>query len=296
MSTWIKMRVDLADDPSVVQIAAMLGVDEDLVVGKLHRLWAWADRQTTDGKAAGITGAWIDRYVYQPGFAEAMVAAGWLKITDSGVSFPNFDRHNGDSTKKRMEAAERKRLSREKCDTVTKMSQPECDTVTKKCDQRREEKNREEKKETPTTPQGGPDGFEEFWQAFPRRRRVDKGECWKIWRTKNLDAQAASVMAGLESWKRSKDWTKDGGDFTPEPAKWLRRDRWLNPPEGAGTVAKTTIVKASDHDQAWFKAWWRGLGATEREAWAKERNLTAGIVDQEINQLRVRAEWVGGAA
>lgn len=133
--------------------------------------------------------------------------------------------------------------------------------------------------------------FETFWQAFPRRRRVDKGECWKIWRSKGLDDKLSSVMSGLEAWKRSKDWTKDGGDFTPEPAKWLRRDRWLNPPEGEGVVAKAPVAKASDSEQAQFKAWWRSLGSDEREAWARARNLTPGIVDGEINQMRVRVEW-----
>lgn len=109
---WIKMRTDLADDPAVVSIAAELGKCEDTIVGKLHRLWSWADRHTIDGKAAGITSIWIDRYVTCKGFSKSMESAGWLTIGDGYVEIPNFERHNGESSKRRGEAQLRQRLSR----------------------------------------------------------------------------------------------------------------------------------------------------------------------------------------
>lgn len=112
---WLKMRLDLADDPAVIAMAAALDISEDEVVGKLHRLWAWADRHTTDGNAPGITPKWVDRYVCT-GFATAMTAVSWISFSESGVSFPNFDRHNGESAKRRGEAAIRQRLSRENRD------------------------------------------------------------------------------------------------------------------------------------------------------------------------------------
>jgi len=112
---WIKMRVDLADDPAVVSMASVLDMPEDEVVGKLHRLWAWADRHTTDGTAPGITSKWVDRYICS-GFSAAMLAVGWISFPDNGVAFPNFDRHNGESAKRRGEAAIRQRLSRKSRD------------------------------------------------------------------------------------------------------------------------------------------------------------------------------------
>jgi hypothetical protein len=104
---WIKVRIDLVDDPAVIAIAARTGLDEDAVVGKLCRLWSWANRNTTDGYVGGIKAAWIDRYLNTPGFAEAMVEAGWLEATEDGpttedsITFPKFKRHNGDSAKSR---------------------------------------------------------------------------------------------------------------------------------------------------------------------------------------------------
>lgn len=113
---WIKMRQDLHEDPAVVQIALLTDIDEDSVVGKLHKLWCWADKHTTDGTAPAITKTWVDRYVSKSGFAEAMTVAGWISFSDSGVLFPSFDIHNGHSAKSRAEASVRQRLSRKNRD------------------------------------------------------------------------------------------------------------------------------------------------------------------------------------
>lgn len=105
---WIKLRCDLATDPAVIGIAAATDcVDEDHVVGKLARLWAWADQQTADGICAGVTPAWINRFLGVAGFAEAMVQAGWLNIQADGIGFPGFDRHNSASAKRRARTAQR---------------------------------------------------------------------------------------------------------------------------------------------------------------------------------------------
>lgn len=111
---WIKMRIDLASEPEVIGISELTGLDEDAVVGKLLRLWGWADQKTTDGNAACVTQMWIDRYVSHDGFATAMLKVGWLNIEQpsdknkiGGVSFPNFDRHNTETGKRRALGARR---------------------------------------------------------------------------------------------------------------------------------------------------------------------------------------------
>lgn len=120
---WIKMRVDLMDDPSVVAIAVRLEMDEDHVVGKLHRLWSWADRHTIDGATSGVNDTWVDRFVAKKGFAAAMADVGWLVIGTDGIRFPGFEKHNGESAKKRADAQQRQRVSRQGRHTsVTKMS------------------------------------------------------------------------------------------------------------------------------------------------------------------------------
>jgi len=98
---WIKMRIDLAADPAVIRIRRATGVDADAVVGKLHRLWSWADAHTADGFAAGLDAEWVDEFAGCAGFAAAMSAAGWLEVDADGVRFANFDRHNGQPAKVR---------------------------------------------------------------------------------------------------------------------------------------------------------------------------------------------------
>ena len=98
---WIKMRLDLASDPAVVRIRRATGLDADSVVGKLHRLWGWADTHTADGSAAGLDVEWVDELAGASGFGTAMVAAGWLVADDAGVRFVNFERHNGQCGKVR---------------------------------------------------------------------------------------------------------------------------------------------------------------------------------------------------
>lgn len=98
---WIKMRKDLHGDPAVIAIASATGLDADSVVGKLHRLWSWADSHTTNGIANGVSAEWVDTLVSCQTFAKSMTKVGWLALTKRGLSIPNFERHNGETAKQR---------------------------------------------------------------------------------------------------------------------------------------------------------------------------------------------------
>ena len=104
---WIKIEDTTPDKPEVWAMAAKLGIDADAVVGKLVRIWIWADHQTIDGNAQSVTKALLDRCAGVAGFADAMMEAGWLVATSAGVSFVNFDRHNGETAKKRAQTSRR---------------------------------------------------------------------------------------------------------------------------------------------------------------------------------------------
>lgn len=109
---WIKMRTDLPDDPAVISMSSRLRLCEDTIVGKLHRLWSWADRHTADGRVPGIGAPWVDKFVGAKGFASAMESVGWLLCGDGYIEFPAFDNHNGESAKRRAENTLRARKSR----------------------------------------------------------------------------------------------------------------------------------------------------------------------------------------
>ncbi|MFC4727129.1 hypothetical protein [Coralloluteibacterium thermophilus] len=98
---WIKFDVTTPDKPEVVAIAADLGIDQDAVVGKLLRIWIWADQNSVAGNGLSVTSAFLDRLAFCPGFAGAMRKIGWLAGDDGALSFPNFERHNGKTAKNR---------------------------------------------------------------------------------------------------------------------------------------------------------------------------------------------------
>jgi len=114
---WLAIRVDLITDPAVIAVTAACRehlIDEAHTVGKLVQLWGWAHLQTADGWVAGVTAAWINRYVAVPGFAEALASleTPWLVLEAGGLRFPNWDDWNSSSAKLRLLDSKRKRRGR----------------------------------------------------------------------------------------------------------------------------------------------------------------------------------------
>src|SRR5262249_26433412 len=110
---WIKLQHVTPDKPEVYKIATRLGLKPEQVLGHLVRIWIWADQQSRDGHALCVTDVTLDCIARCDGLALAMREAGWLTGESGTVSFPNFERHNGETAKKRALAADRQRKSRE---------------------------------------------------------------------------------------------------------------------------------------------------------------------------------------
>jgi DNA replication protein DnaT len=104
---WIKIETATPDKPEICAIATRLRIDTDSVVGKLVRLWSWAEVNRVDGNDIGVTKEFIDKLVGRKGFAEALEAAGWLIAQDETLQFANFERHNGNASKIRGQTAKR---------------------------------------------------------------------------------------------------------------------------------------------------------------------------------------------
>ncbi len=98
---WIKIEHALPEKPEVDRLADLLSIEPDAVVGKLVRLWSWADQHSLDGNGVSVTEKSIDRRVSHSGFAAALRKVGWLEGRDNALSFPNFSRHNGQTAKSR---------------------------------------------------------------------------------------------------------------------------------------------------------------------------------------------------
>ncbi len=137
---WIKMRASLQTHPKVVTLMSHTKCDRHTVIGSLHAVWSVFDQHTEEGVLEGYTPEALDDIIGRKGFAEAMIAAGWLQFDgDKTLAVPDFQEHNGESAKKRAEATLRKRKSRNSHAVVTDMSRKTCDTSVTREEKRREE-------------------------------------------------------------------------------------------------------------------------------------------------------------
>ena len=217
---WIKMRMDLPEDPAVYRLARLTSLDRLSVVGRLYAFWAWADKHAVDGRVDGGSSADVDDIVSHEGFADAMVKVNWLEVGDEYLAIPKHDRHNGESAKERSLKNARQARWREKKDEV-----PSTPASTKPST--REEKRREEKKNTPLPPAGGCKRFEEFWTAWPKSdRKQDKVKCADKWRRGGLDDQAEAILSDLDRRKGGRKWREADGQYIEAPLTYLNGKRW----------------------------------------------------------------------
>ena len=217
---WIKLEKATADKPEVLRMARALKLDRDSVFGKLLRVWIWFDGNSVDGNVDGAVDADVDALVSHSGFADAMRNVGWLTDTESGagLQLPKFDRHNGETAKKRALKNNRQTNWRQKKDA-------QASTPASTSASTREEKRRVT---TPIVPLPGddlfPDGFARFWEIWPAgERKQAKGKCAEVWKRRNCEAIADEILAHVESLKRTDSWH---GGFVPAPLVYLNQARW----------------------------------------------------------------------
>jgi len=230
---WIKIEVCLPDKPEVWAMSESLNLDPDAVVGKLIRVWAWFDAHTDDGNAKRVTCAFIDRIISHQNFAKAMIDVGWLHQNDAGLMQPNFEKHNGESAKKRAEAALRQAKHRKKKARNAK-------SVTKVLpDKRREEKNILKEENTTSN------RFDEWWITYPKKQEKKKAAA--IWKRRKLDRIADTIIA--DTMARPQKCAKWQAGYIPNPTTYLNGDRWEDEYESGNRAAngpRETAVQRSE--------------------------------------------------
>jgi hypothetical protein len=170
MAGWIKLRHDVLDAPEIRGVARGTGLDCDQVLGKLARLWSWADRHGVDGLIKSAVLEDVDEQVGHVGFGTALVSAGWLASNAVGIVIPNWERHFSDSAKARALGANRVERHRN-APSVT--DPPQAVTLEPLPD---ETETREDK----TLPPLPREGFDKAaWQAFRKAWNSGAGKSWK---------------------------------------------------------------------------------------------------------------------
>jgi len=119
---WIKMRVTLRRSPQVVRLASAFNADACPLsvrilsaLGALQVTWSLFDTHAIDGALSGYSLEAIDLEVGVTGWGQAMVDVGWLDVSAGAVVVYEWEKHNGTSSKRRSQEAERKRDGRKRC-------------------------------------------------------------------------------------------------------------------------------------------------------------------------------------
>jgi len=66
------------------------------------------------------------------------------------------------------------------------------------------------------------DGFNSFWVAYPKK--TGKGAAEKSWN--KFKPPLAIVLTSIAAQKQTAQWSKDNGQFIPNPATWINQKRW----------------------------------------------------------------------
>lgn len=117
--------------------------------------------------------------------------------------------------------------------------------------QNRIEKKRKEKNRTPPIPpQGGENGFQEFWLAYPRK--IGKGAARRSWKRIRPDTELQQrILNSLSQHTYSHDWSREYGRFIPHPSTFLNQERWddelVDPPDPS--VASGEFGSAESRDE-----------------------------------------------
>lgn len=120
---WIKLEHTTPDKPEIDAIARILNISHEEAFARCVRVWIWADQHIENCNATNVTLSCIDRASGVTGFAEAMREVGWLRIKNDLITIANFDRHNGETAKRRSLTARRVSDSRKRKRNATNVTQ-----------------------------------------------------------------------------------------------------------------------------------------------------------------------------
>ena len=73
---------------------------------------------------------------------------------------------------------------------------------------------------------GVDDGFDLFWNSYPKK--VGKGKAEEAWQKHQPNLE--TVLKTLSWQKGSKQWFKENGTYIPNPTTYINQKRWLDEP------------------------------------------------------------------
>ena len=107
MAKWIKVETHTPDKTEIRQIARLCQCSKAEAFLAFFRVFVWLDEQTENGQVEFFTPDDADEIGGLPGLGHALETVRWITFSPGGAVVANWERHNGESAKKRCLAAER---------------------------------------------------------------------------------------------------------------------------------------------------------------------------------------------
>lgn len=100
---WIKLLSTFLKAPALIRMRRHLGISKEKTAYLAISWLLYLDENTTDG-ATRMLPEEIDELFAQRNFSAALISATWAKLEPDGtLSAQDYDLHNGDNTKKRLQ-------------------------------------------------------------------------------------------------------------------------------------------------------------------------------------------------
>ena len=93
--------------------------------------------------------------------------------------------------------------------------------------------------------------FEQFWNAWPKNRRIAKSTAFGIFENKyDQLPKINKLLQILELHKKQDQWQEEDGRFIPHPRTWLNQKRWNDEVEGSEEVLNKASIKKINRYQS----------------------------------------------
>ena len=240
---WVKLSTDVFTDEKILLIQAL--PDGDMLLIIWMKLLCLAGKSNNSGiisitENIPYSDDQLAAVLNRPLNAVKLALATFKKlemvtITCNGyIQLNNWEKHQNTGALERLKEQnkirvknyrERQKAVSQSCNVTQSLQVMQC--------------NATDKDKSKNIYMGVSDGFKQFWASYPKKRA--KQDAKKIFGKLPLDDKLLDeILAGLEAYKRSDDWRKDGGQYIPYPATWLNGRRWedeITPPSNNGKKA-----------------------------------------------------------
>jgi len=89
--------------------------------------------------------------------------------------------------------------------------------------------------------------FDTFWKEYPKK--VKKPDAIKAWNKIPPLTDPHDVIEGVLRWKKSDQWTRDGGRYIPNPATWLNARQWEDEVQETSNTTKPSAQPFAEYEQ-----------------------------------------------